>query len=57
MEIGDLVRFGRDIAGLEKAMGIVLFEHEHSITVKWWNHYDHIVKEDAYFLEVISESR
>jgi hypothetical protein len=58
MKVGDLVRFRRDIVGLEGAMGIVLEEHdEHNITVKWWNHHDHIAEEDVYFLETISESR
>jgi len=57
MQVGDLVRFKRDISGLEKAMGIVLKKRGHTVTVKWWGHHTFIDDEDTYFLEVFSASR
>ena len=57
MQVGDLVRFKRDISGLERAMGIVLKKRGHTVTVKWWGHHTFIDDEDTYFLEVFSESR
>jgi len=57
MKVGDMVRFKRDISGLEKALGIILEKRAHLVTVKWWEHHSDIVSEDTCFLEVISESR
>ena len=58
MKVGDLVRFKRDIVGLEHAVGIILQEDsENTVTVKWWNHYEHKAEEDTDFLEIFSESR
>ena len=54
MKIGDLVKYARDLQGLQGIFGYIVGFNGEAITVRWFNNYDETTTELPELIEVIN---